>query len=821
MSRFTPPATALVPCFHCGLPVPPGRRLEATVDGLPRAMCCPGCVAAAELIAASGLGAYYRYREMPGATPEPVDARLAGELARWDAPAVQRTLVRREGGLCLATLAVEGMRCGACVWLLEQRLRQVPGVSHISVNLATARAEVAWQDRSTGLAALLAEFHRLGYRARPYRPEWAEAARQAEYRSALWRLAVAGLGAMQVMMYAVGLYAGAVQGMEERYRDFLRWTSGLVAAPVLVVAGGPFFANAWRDLRNRRIGMDVPVALALALTFGASLLAAGLHVGEVYFESICMFVFLLSLGRFVEMRARHRSAAAVEQVLRRAPACATRLRDDGEPELVAVADLCRGDLVLVKPGETVPADGVITSGQGWVDESMLTGEHWPRAKRPGDAVVGGTENGESPLEMRVERTGSETVLAGLVRLVDRASSARPRLAQLADRVAEVFVPWVLGLATLTALVWTWIEPARAFWIAVSVLVVSCPCALSLATPAALTVAAGALLRHRLLAMRPHVLETLARATHVIFDKTGTLTEGRVRLVRAVSEPGIGLDESLAIARAMERRSEHPIARAFETGPAPACGALPRLESVTAVAGRGLEAVIGGVRFRLGDPSWAASVVRPGGDDAASRMVGTPERSSGGAAWVLLAAESGPRCWFELDDTVRPDAAATVGALRALGLDVQLVSGAGATVVQGIAGRLGIGTALGGMTPERKLEHVREIQAAGGVVVMVGDGVNDAPSLGGADVAVAMGSGTDLARARADAVLLGERLEALVSAIRLSRRTRWVIGENLVWAIAYNLVAIPFAVAGCVTPWLAALGMSASSLLVVLNARKLQ
>lgn len=820
MTAPSPLPAAGEPCFHCGLPVPSGQPYRATIGGEEHAVCCLGCAAAVDLIAQCGLSAYYRYREQPGARPEPLGPAVRAELARWDAPAVQRTFVRRDGGLCSATLAVEGMRCGACAWLLEARLRPLPGVAYFAVNLATARAELRWDEERTSLGALLAEFYRLGYRARPYRPEWQEEARRLEYRAALWRLGVAGLGAMQVMMYAVGLYAGALQGMEERYRDFLRWASGLVAAPVLVIAGGPFFRQAWRDLRTRRAGMDVPVAVALGLTFAASVCAAWSGAGEVYFESVCMFVFLLSLGRFVEMRVRHRAAGAVERALRRTPACATRLHDDGGSEIVAVADLRAGDRVLVKPGETVPADGVVVGGQGWVDESMLTGEHWPRSKRPGQPVVGGTENGPSPLEIRVERTGGDTVLAGIVRLVDRAGAGRPRVAYVADRVAGVFVPAILALAAASAVGWAAVDPARAFWVAVSVLVVSCPCALSLATPAALAAGGGALVRHGLLATRGHVLEALGKATHVVFDKTGTLTEGRVRLVRAVAVAGSGVAESLAIARAIERGSEHPIARAFESGPAPAKGVVPSVEGLTATPGCGLEGEVRGVRFRLGRPRWAAGLYTGAtGGEPLPPVAAGPGRQR--ATWVLLAAETGPRCWFELDDADRADAAAAVRALRALGLEVHLLSGDAPPVVRRLADRLGIPAATGGAGPQEKLDYIRRLQGAGATVIMVGDGVNDAPSLGGADVAVAMGEGTDLARTRADAVLLSGRLGTLEEAVRLARRTRRVIAENLAWAIAYNVVAIPLAALGWVSPWLAALGMSASSLVVVLNAGKLR
>ncbi len=811
MGRIANEAAEAATCFHCELPIPRGTRFSAAIGGTPRAMCCPGCVAVAELIAASGLDAYYRYRDRPAETPAAPSPEFALELARYDHPALQRTFVRRDAdGLRRCTLSVDGLRCGACVWLIEEALRRRPGVRDVAVNLASARAEIAWDEDATRLGTILAELARLGYRGRPYRPDWEEQARQEEYRAALWRLGLAGLGAMQVMMYAVALYAGALEGMAPVYRDLLRWVSAIVTAPVVAIAGRPFFAGAWRDLRARRIGMDFPVALAIGLTFGASLVAARIGTGDVYFESVCMFVFLLSLGRFVEMRTRHRAATTVERALRRPPACATRLGTDGCEELVGAYELAAGDRVVVKPGETIPADGRVFDGEGWVNEAMLTGEHWPQTKCRGDAVVGGTQNGESPLTIAVERAGADTTLAAVVRMVDRAGRARPRLARVADRIARVFVPRVVLVAGLAAAAWLFVDPARAPWIALAVLVVSCPCALSLATPVALTAANGALVRIGLLATREHVIEGLGETTHVVFDKTGTLTEGHVRLIRAVPVGDAAVDESLAIGRLLESRSSHPIAAAFTRCPVPARPLRTRIDDVRALAGKGMEAVLDGVPYRLGVPEWAAEL--------APEVLPTPPAD--GATWVLLAAADELRCWFELDDAVRPEAAEAVAALAALGLDVAIVSGDAAPAVERLARRLGVTTYVSRATPESKLAHVRALQARGAVVAMIGDGVNDAPGLGGAQVAIAMGGGTDLARTRADAVLLREDLRALPSAVRVARRTRRVIRENLAWALAYNAIAVPLAALGLVPPYLAALGMSASSLVVTANAWKL-
>ncbi|MBX3023919.1 cadmium-translocating P-type ATPase [bacterium] len=792
-------------CFHCGLPIPAGVDCHAVVDGAARAMCCPGCAAVAELIVASGLADYYRYRQAPGGSLAEHSADAVRELLRYDQPALQRGVVREDGaGGRRVTLALSGLRCAACAWLIERHLERQPGVLAMHVNLASERAELCWREDETRLSTLLAAIDRLGYGAQPYRPDRQEAARREEYRAALRRLALAGLGAMQVMMFAVGLYAGAWQDIAPAYRDYLRLVSALVTAPIVAYAARPFFAGAWRDLRNRRVGMDVPVALAIAIAFVASLVATALRRGEVYFDSVCMFVFLLSLARFLEMRARHRAQAAIEGALRRPPAHATRLAD-GRSEIVAAAELRPGDRVLVNPGETVPADGVVVSGQGWVDEAMLTGEQWPRARRPGDRVIGGTQNGESPLEVTVERTGADGVLAGIQRLVDRAGAEKPAVARLADRVARVFVPGVLLLALAVVAAWWRVDREQALWVTLAVLVVSCPCALSLATPAALTAATGGLLGRGLLITRPHVLEGLHAATHVVFDKTGTLTEGRFRLLRTVPLPGRDAAAARRVAGALESRSGHPIARAFA-----AVDADGAVADAVAVAGLGVEGAVDGTRYRIGNPEWvlelAAGAGAPPPDDE--------------AMWILLGDARGAVAWFALEDAPRREAAAAVRALRAQGVAVQMLSGDPSPAVSRLAERLGIAVAVRGASPEDKLRHVRALQAAGAVVVMVGDGVNDAPVLGAAQVSVAMGGGTDLAMSRADAVLLREDLRVLPAALALARRARRVLHQNLAWAVAYNAVALPLAALGWVTPLWAALGMSASSLVVVLNALRL-
>jgi Cu2+-exporting ATPase len=603
--------------------------------------------------------------------------------------------------------------------------------------------------------------------------------------------------------------------MTPDFERLMRWASLVLTVPVVLWSAGPFFAGAWRGLRARRPGMDVPVALGIAIAFAASLWATLAGTGEVYYDSIGMFVFLLLGGRYLELEARYRAGGALTHLARLAPAFAERL--SGFPgslatDRVAAATLRPGDLLLVRPGEAIAADGTVVRGEGPVAEAILTGESAPRAKAPGSPVIGGSVNLAGPLVVRVERVGGDTVLAGIVRLVERAMAERQPLVELADRYAHWFVVAVLVAAAATALAWLHLDASRALWVTVSLLVVTCPCALSLATPVALTVATGELARCGLVVTRGHAIETLACATDVVLDKTGTLTHGDLRVLSASALGSLPLEPCLALARALEQASEHPVGRAIARHAAGRGGPQPAAASVSNHPGAGIEGVVEGRRYRIGTPAFCSVL-------AGASPAGVPDAGTGSA--VMLACEGEWLAHFELGDTLKPDAAALVQALAALGKRVHLLSGDAPGSVARVATALGIADACGGAGPDAKLEYVRRLKSAGALVAMVGDGVNDAPVLAQADVAVAMGQGADLAQAKADAVLVAGELGALAEAFRLSARTTRIVRENLGWAIAYNLVAIPAAAAGLVTPWLAGLGMAASSLAVVLNALRLR
>jgi Cu2+-exporting ATPase len=770
-------------------------------------MCCPGCQAVAQAIVDNGLTDYYRYRTEQSPMARQLVPEALKNLDLYDRDDIQQSFVSARGDLREASLILEGIVCAACIWLSEHHIMQLPGVLSFSVNYATHRAQVKWDQSKISLSQILKAISDIGYLAHPLDPNRQEQVYKREKSAALRRLAVAGVGAMQVMMIAVALYASAAQGMDANLKLFLRWVSLFIATPVIVYSAKPFFIGLWRDLKLHRLGMDVPVALAIGGAFAASAWSTILRHGEIYFDSVTMFTFFLLAGRFLEMTARHRAGQAAEELVKLIPAMATRIKPDNQQEVVPVSELRPDDIVLIKPGESIPADGISLGGVSSVDESLLTGESLPISKHEGDQLIGGSVNIESSVRMRVQHVGQDTVLASIQRLLDRAQAEKPRLAELADRVAGYFVAVLLVFALGVGIYWWQVQPHEAFWIVISVLVVTCPCALSLATPVALTAATGRLTRDGILTTRGHALETLARVSDVVFDKTGTLTRGRLSLDRIQLFSEVSETRCLQLAMALEHHSEHPLAKAILTHRADV-DAL-HAEQVQAIPGQGLRGVIDGEHYVIGNP------------DFVSQQLAQPVLSQGhDQTTVLLADGQRVLALFYFSDQLRPGVAEVISGLKGLGCRVHLFSGDRKSVAQRTAQEIGIEHAVGEMTPADKLAQLHALQEAGGVVAMVGDGVNDAPVLAGAQVSLAMGGGTQIAQASADMVLLSEDLGQMVDAIKVARQTRQIIRENLAWAVVYNLIALPLAAAGWVAPWMAAIGMSVSSLLVVLNALRL-
>jgi len=794
-------------CFHCGEPGADGERWSVVIDGVARPMCCPGCKAIAETIVASGLKDYYRHRtELPELTPaefDDADLTARESLTLYDSEALQRRFVARNQGenreLAEATFIIDGISCAACAWLIEHRVNQLPGVEQAVLNLSNHRLVVRWQYDRIAVSSIAEAIYRLGYKASPFSATEQEEQRSREGKQAIRRLAVAGIGMMQVMMIAVPLYVG----MAEQYEFFMRMASMVLTLPVVLYGAFPFFQAAIRDLRTRHLTMDVPVSLAIALAFCASIWSTFNQGKEVYFDSVCMFTFFLLLGRFLEMRARHRMGKAGNNLLTLLPNVALKVSENGDEEVISSEEIRVGDILRLKPGIAIPADGVVLEGRSSVDEAALTGEYLPIRKEAGSQLIGGTYNVESPLLMKVTATGAEAQLSTIMRLMDRAQQEKPRIALLADTVASRFVLAVLIVSISVFSYWWFAGNPDAFFIALSVLVVTCPCALSLATPTALTAATATLRERGLLISKGHVLEVLNQVNRVVFDKTGTLTQGRLTLEDIVPLADTDAEQLESLAAGLEKHSTHPIARAFRRS---RCADVTNIEQIP---GQGIIGLWQAQSLRLGRADFAWPQNPPAEPD-----------SSRPGQWLLLADDKQPLAWFLLDDSIRRSASLVINGLKARNIQVSLLTGDPGESGPRLAHQLGIDDIRSGVSPEDKLTAVRQWQQQGEVVMMVGDGINDVPVLAGADIALAVNEASDLAKTNADAMLTNGRLETLLTAIDGAGKTRRVIVENIGWALLYNLVALPVAAAGYIPPWAAAIGMSLSSLLVVTNALRL-
>ncbi len=743
-------------------------------------------------IAAAAPDAWVPVLDEPGAWQE-FSRPVPGSEGRWE-----------------SYIAVEGMYCAACTLTIEQAIGALPGVDSVQVNGSTATARVVWSPLRSQPSDWWRALERAGYRGLPAGDELQAQPRQRERRRMLWRWLVAGFCMMQVMMYAVPAYIAQPGEITPDIQALLRWASWMLTVPVLLFSCQPFFASAWRDLRHGRIGMDVPVTLGILIAFGASSVATvdpgGPLGSEVWYDSVTMFVFFLLSGRLLEQRLRDRMAGSLEALMRRLPASVERRRADGSFERVAVRRLQAGDVVRVLPGEAFPADGTVLEGDSRVDEALLTGESEPLPRRVGDAVIAGSHNLAAALLVQVDKVGEDTRYAGIVALMERASVDKPRLARLADRIAAPFLLAVLAAAVAAAAAWWPSGPGHALGIAVAVLIVTCPCALSLATPAATLAAAGALARRGILVRRLEALESAAAINTVVFDKTGTLTRDRMSVMGVRTRPSFPAEEALQVASALAQHSLHPASRALAaaSGPGPWSAS-----DVQEIAGQGLQGNASAGEGRPLQQLRLGSAVLCGAPDSRSAV-----------AEAHLADERGWLATFSLDESLRDDAASAVGRLLERGLRVQLLSGDRNRAVRRLGQRAGIEWSWGRQSPEDKLERVRSQQAGGRRVAMVGDGLNDGPVLARADVSFAMGQGAPLAQSRSDFVVLGGQVDAIPAVLALARRTRRIVRQNLAWAASYNAVCVPLALFGWMPPWLAGLGMAASSLLVVANAARL-
>lgn len=913
-------------CFHCGDPVPQ-PPFHAEILGKSREMCCMGCQLASQSIVEAGLEQYYLDRSEINRT-----ASLPTQLTRlevYDHDEIKAQFVYAQDGMSVAELSVNNLRCAACTWLIESRLDELDGISQCQVNLTNQRMRVIWDEDKLPISRILAVINEIGYEAKPYRQDTHEAMLARHNNQMILRLGIAALGSMQAMMYAVALYFGEYSDMLVFQRDFLRWVSLFVSIPVFFYAGVPFFTSAWSAIRARQVNMDVPVSVALIITFFASLYATITGQGETYYDSVSMFIFFLLAGRYIEHNARLKAATmandlvvvepvlvqkvaedkvAARQILQQLEKNAlkqteldeamnqvndlelnkisqemasaipnfTQSMDDNvhqltlqiaqnwqqtrhqssvqsqventtkdqieKKQMMTAHSLQVGDIIMVEAGSEIISDGILLSPTATVSQSLLTGEGDLILKTQGDYIVGGAQNDSQPFEMLVTALPEDSQIGLIDRLMNRAMSEKPKLAQQADKLARWFVARILVLSALVFIGWYIVEPSQAIWATVAVLVATCPCALSLATPIALTVATNRLASYGFLTTRGHTLQTLAEITHVAFDKTGTLTYGKPNLLNIellassmtdvfshtsktdalISSEHKDKDQVLAVAAALEVGSRHPIAHALLTAAYQLH--LPKTQDLQHYPAGGVEAVIDGTKYRIGHIDFALGSLN--NTEASNGFTIDLDAHRASSAVVLSYQTKESESWqalacFYFNDKVRDSAKSMLDMLKGQGIEPVMLTGDPSPQALVMAKSLGMQSAYNGLSPTDKVDHIQNLQAKGAIVLMVGDGINDAPVLAAADVSTSIAGAADLAQVSSDSIILNGQIEAITAAKRISNKTERIIKQNFRWALMYNGAVLIPAALGYVPPWLAAIGMSLSSLFVVLNALRLK
>ncbi|GAA6133652.1 heavy metal translocating P-type ATPase [Oceaniserpentilla sp. 4NH20-0058] len=787
-------------CYHCGQPIEKGVELTALVLGEQRDMCCIGCQAVANAIVQHGGESFYQFRSDTNQTPDftldTLPQTVKQELTLFDNPDVLADISSQINGAYETILIIEGITCAACAWLIEKQLADFEGVKSVRLNLTEHKLYLQWQQDTTPLSHVISRIYSLGFKAQPYTPDAASQQLQKEQKQSIQRLVLAALGTMQAMMFAVPLYVGEWSGILLQYETYFRFAGLIITTPVVLYSAKPFFKAFWRDIKSKHLTMDVPVSIAIGGAYLASVYSTFTHGQEVYYDSVCMFTFFLLVGRYLETRTRLRNGEAGNQLHNLMPRATLKILENGDEALLPVTQIAIGDVIRVVSGGTIPADGVIVSGKSSVDESIITGEFIPVNKATNDGVIAGSLNVDNPIDVKVHALGKDTQISTIMALLDRATQDKPKIAQLADQLAQYFVAGVLLTSAIVFTSWYFIDSDRAFWITLSVLVATCPCALSLATPTALTAATAALRRNGVLITRGHVLETLRKSRRILFDKTGTLTLGQLTIEKNIELNHCQINP-LQIAASLERHSQHPIASAFQHDQI-----LPASD-VMNHPGEGISGIIEQIPYKIGTAQFVGLDATPPND----------------GHWVALANDTHLLAWFLLSDEIRPHAYEAIQELKQLSLECELLSGDQSRHVQDIAHQLKIDRFQSGVSPQGKLAYLAK-QDPSDVTIMIGDGINDVPVLAQAPISIAIGSASDLAKTHADVILVNNQLKRISQLIKQAHKTQRIIKQNLLWALLYNSSILPLAALGIIPPYIAAIGMSTSSLVVVFNALRL-
>ena len=784
-------------CFHCLESVPAGFTATVEIEGHHQQMCCIGCQTVAQTIVAQGMTDYYKFRTVTAGKVEQLVPAQLELIKSYDNEDIQDEFIAKNGDVSEVLLTVEGITCAACAWLIEKQLLNLAGVKRVDVNTSTNRAMIQWYKDALPLSVIIKSLLEIGYKAYPFQADLEASQKQLIAKAYIRRLGVAGLMTMQVMMFAFAMYFGMFSGMDENFEQYFRWISLVLASPVILYSAMPFLINAINGLKAKQLNMDLPVSLAIFGAYAASSYATVMAIGEVYFESICMFTFLLLFGKYLEFRARLKASEFTANLQKLLPLTARTLDQQGLEHIIAAKKLKLDDRVLIKAGETIPADGIICTGSTTVDESMMTGEHLPVNKYIDHQVYAGTVNHDGVIEISINKVGQNTLLNQIIKLQHSALTTRPRLVEITDKVAQWFVACLMIFASITAIAWYQIDPENAFWITIAVLVATCPCALSLAIPTALTCAVATLTRKGILIKQSHVLETLPQLTRVAFDKTGTLTQGRFTLdaIDLLSD-SFSKKQVLALAAQLESYSEHPIATAFNEFMSP----QRHLENIKVHPGLGITGEDNNYQYAIGKSGWFDT-----------------KKSNAQATFYL---DQQPIANFYFVDEVKSDAARLITSLHQQGLSCHMLTGDASNAGQSIAKKLKLDSFKTGCLPEDKQTEVQLWSSQGEIVAMIGDGVNDSPVFNSAHLSIAMETGADISKNTADVVLLNSDLGAIDHLLNVSKKTRRIIKQNLALSLLYNGSILPLAALGLVAPWMAVIGMSASSIIVISNSLRL-